>query len=120
MRLLLDAHVSGRRIGKALEKDGHDVRAIDQERALDGMTDEDLLALATEEGRVLVTFNVADFPSIARDWAAANKAHASLAIVVGLDHGEFGAALRAVRRALEVRPGQAEWHDCTSFLARDA
>jgi hypothetical protein len=29
MRILLDAHISGRTVGKALVEDGHVVRAID-------------------------------------------------------------------------------------------
>jgi hypothetical protein len=32
MRLLLDAHISGRTVGKALTEGGHDVRALDSER----------------------------------------------------------------------------------------
>ncbi|MGH8999531.1 MAG: DUF5615 family PIN-like protein, partial [Acidimicrobiia bacterium] len=61
--------MSGRRVARALRKGGHDVRAADEERELDGMPDEDLLALATAETRILVTFNVADFPRIVRRWA---------------------------------------------------
>jgi hypothetical protein len=45
VRLLLDAHISGRRIATALRKRGRDVRAADEERDLDGMTDEALLEL---------------------------------------------------------------------------
>lgn len=64
MKLFLDAHVSGRRIGHVLRQAGHDVRAADEERGLDGWTDEQLLELAASEGRVMVTFDVADFPDI--------------------------------------------------------
>ena len=66
MRVFLDAHISGRRIAQALRKAGHDVRAADEERGLDGATDDELLQLATDEGRIMITFNVADFPDIAR------------------------------------------------------
>jgi len=38
-----------------------------------GWEDERLLALATEEGRIVVTFNIADFARIATDWAAASR-----------------------------------------------
>ena len=62
MRLLLDAHVSGPRVGGPLAERGHDVRALDQEPELEGLEDEDVLALATEDERILVTHNVADFP----------------------------------------------------------
>ncbi|MPY91837.1 MAG: hypothetical protein GEV08_01890 [Acidimicrobiia bacterium] len=120
MRLFLDAHVSGRRVARALREAGHDVRAADEERALDGMSDENLLALAAAEGRVLVTFNVADFPVIVRRWAEAGQPHAGCAIVVGIDHSEFGTIIRVVERALEGRPDPRSWRDYTCFVARRA
>ena len=118
MRLFLDAHVSGRRVARALRRQGHDVRAADAERELDGMSDEDLLALATAEERVLVTFNVADFPGIARRWAEAGQTHSGCAIVVGIEHSEFGTIIRVVQRALKARPDPREWRDYTCFVAR--
>ena len=60
VRLFLDEHVSARRIATAL-RERHDVRAADEERELDGWDDERLLALATEQGQIMVTFNVKDF-----------------------------------------------------------
>ncbi|MBA3866155.1 MAG: DUF5615 family PIN-like protein [Solirubrobacterales bacterium] len=118
MRLLLDAHVSGPRIAAALRGRGHDVRAADEERELDGWADEELLVLATEEERVMVTFDVKDFPDIARRWAEAARPHAGCAIVVGIDHGEFGAILRALDRLFEQRPDPGWWHDYTCFVSR--
>jgi len=118
MKLFLDAHISGRRIATALRKNGHDVRAADEERSLDGLTDDQLLQIATDEGRIMVTFNVADFPDIARRWAEADKRHHGLAIVVGIDHGEFGTILRVINRALTSRSDQAEWANHTVFVSR--
>jgi hypothetical protein len=118
VKLLLDAHISARRVAIPLRKRGHDVRAVDEERPLDGFTDEELLSLATEEGRVMVTFDVKDFPVIARRWAEAGRRHAGCAIVVGIDHGEFGAIIRAVEREMQARPQQAAWVDYTLFVAR--
>ena len=118
MRLLLDAHISGRRIATALRKRGHDVRAADEERDLDGLTDEALLGLAADDGRVMVTFNVADFPDLARRWAEERRFHAGLAIIVGIDHPEFGHILRALERVLTARPDQSEWVNSTIFVSR--
>ncbi|HWW68046.1 MAG TPA: DUF5615 family PIN-like protein [Solirubrobacterales bacterium] len=118
MRLLLDAHLSGPRLAVALRARGHDVRAADEERELDGWADEALLALATDEERVMVTFDVKDFPEIARRWAEAERPHAGCAIVVGIDHGEFGAILRALERLLEERSDPGAWHDYTCFVSR--
>jgi nucleoside-diphosphate-sugar epimerase len=118
MRLLLDAHVSGSRIATALRERGHDVRAADEEREPGGWADEALLALAGEEERVLVTFDVKDFPEIARRWAEAARPHAGCAIVVGIDHSEFGAILRALDQLLEERSDPGEWRDYTCFVSR--
>ena len=118
MKLFLDAHISGPRIARALRGDGHDVRAADEERELDRLTDEDLLSIAVAEGQIFVSFDVKDFPVIARRWAEAGRAHAGLAIVVGLDHGELGAILDTIARGLSSRPRQADWADLTLFLAQ--
>jgi len=59
-RLLLDAHLSGRAIGRALQDRGHDIRALDADKNLEGLRDEDVLNLANSEDRVLITANVAD------------------------------------------------------------
>ena len=58
LRLLLDAHVSGRVMATALAKRGHDVRALTDEPALEGLDDEDVLRLAVEQDRILVTYDV--------------------------------------------------------------
>jgi hypothetical protein len=118
VKLFLDAHISARRIAAPLRDQGHDVRAADEERALDGLTDEELLSIAASEERIFVTFDVKDFPVIARRWAEAGRTHAGCAIVVGIDHGQFGAILDALARELDARPRQAAWADLTLFLAR--
>lgn len=119
MRLFLDAHISGPRIARVLRERGHDVRAADEERELDGLEDEQLLELAAADGRrLMITFDVKDFTVIARRWAEAGRAHAGLGIVVGIDHGEFGAILEALSRELDARPAESDWSDLTLFIAR--
>lgn len=118
MRLLLDAHISGPKVATALRKAGHDVRAADEERSLDGLTDEELLGLATRERRILVTFDVKDFPGILRRRAEAGQSHAGCALVVGLDPGEFGALLKLLAGAFAVRPGEEDWRDRACFVSR--
>jgi predicted nuclease of predicted toxin-antitoxin system len=118
LRLLLDAHISGPRIAEALRRAGHDVRSADSERELDGWPDEALLALAAKEGRVMVTFDVKDFPAIARRWAESGRPHAGLAIVVGIDHGEFGTILRVLESLFEGRADPGEWSERTLFVSR--
>ena len=118
MRLFLDAHVSGRAVARVLRERGHDVRAADEERALDGWEDEQLLELATREDRVMVTFNVADFPRIVGQWAAAGRHHTGCLIIVRLDHRAFGEMLRLTGAALATRPSQGDWHDYTAWASR--
>jgi hypothetical protein len=101
LRLLLDAHLSGARIAEPLRARGHDVHAADEERE-----------------RILVTFDVKDFPDIARRWAEAERPHAGLAIVVGIDHGEFGAILRVLEALLEEHADPGAWSECTYFVSR--
>lgn len=118
MRLLLDAHVSGRVIARALRERGHDVRATNEENQLEGWEDDALLELAAAEKRIMITFNVKDFPRIVRDWAAAGKHHAGCLILVGIDHGEFSLILRVIDAALEGRADQAEWRDYAAWGTR--
>jgi predicted nuclease of predicted toxin-antitoxin system len=118
MRLFLDAHVSGRVIARALRERGHDVRAANEEPQLDAWEDEALLDLATAERRIMITFNVKDFPRIAVEWAAAGKHHAGCLIVVGIDHSQFGLVLRVIDAALTARPDQIAWQDYTAWGTR--
>lgn len=118
MKLFLDAHISRRGVATQLRDRGHDVRSADEERDLDGSSDEQLLSLAADEGRVFITFDVKDFPVIARRWAESGRRHAGCAIVVGIDHGEFGAIVNAIERELRSTPDAGDWIDRTLFIAR--
>ncbi|HET6866572.1 MAG TPA: DUF5615 family PIN-like protein [Solirubrobacteraceae bacterium] len=119
MRLFLDAHVSARRITTAL-REQHDVRAADEERELDGWDNESLLALATEQGRIMVTFNVMDFARITTEWIAAGRSHAGCLLIVGIDLAEFGLILRVIDHVLSTRTEQAAWIDYTAWGVRSA
>jgi predicted nuclease of predicted toxin-antitoxin system len=119
VRLLLDAHVSGPRVGPRLGDAGHDVRALDQEPALEGLDDDDVLALASEEERILVTHNIRDFPGILRESAAAQRSHAGVILVHGIDHSEFELIVRGIERWLELYSKPASWIDLAAVLDRD-
>ena len=118
MRLLLDAHVSGPNVGRRLAQNGHDVRALDQDPALEGLDDDEVLAVATTERRIRVTHNVADFPRILREWAAAQRTHAGVILVYGVDHSEFALIARGIERWLQLRPDQEHWTDFPAILDR--
>jgi hypothetical protein len=120
VRLLLDAHVSGPRIGKALQKHGHDVRSLDGEQDYDGLDDEEVLALATADRRILVTHDVGDVPEILREWAEAGRSHAGVILVYGIGHDEFGVVASGVERLLRGRPRQRDWLNVAVVLSRGA
>jgi predicted nuclease of predicted toxin-antitoxin system len=114
VRLLLDAHVSSRRIGAALRSDGHDVVAVDELPALEACSDETINDLAAAEERLLVSFDVRDFANIARAWAEAGRHHSGILLLAGLGHGEFGLIIRRIDAALTDRGNPADWTDVTS------
>jgi predicted nuclease of predicted toxin-antitoxin system len=119
LRFLLDAHISGPNVGRPLQEGGHDVRALDQDSALEGVQDEDVLALAAQEQRIVVTQDVGDFPSMLREWAAVQRSHAGAIVVYGIDHSEFELIIRGVHRWLELYPDPASWADLTVSVDRD-
>jgi hypothetical protein len=110
--------VSGRRIGAALREREHDVLAVDEERDLDGCPDEQLLEIASVQQRILVTFDVADFPRICRDWLEAGKSHHGCAAAVGIRHHDFGAIVRALEATFQTRPNPHDWRDHLAFISR--
>ena len=120
MRVLLDAHISGRRVGASLSAAGHDVRALDREPELEGLADEEVLGLAFADRRVLVTHDVADFPAILRGWAEAGRSHAGVILVHGIGHSAFGVVAAGVSSWFEKRPDQADWLDVVVALSRSS
>jgi Domain of unknown function (DUF5615) len=118
LRLLLDAHVSGRRIGAALREREHDVLAVADTRDLDGCPDDQLLEIASVEQRILVTFDAADFPRICRQWLEAGTSHHGCAVIVGIRHHEFGAIMRALDATFQIRPDARDWRDHLAFMSR--
>lgn len=109
MRLLLDAHLSSRRVGEALRARGHDVRAVGDEPELEGLPDERLLELATADERILVTRNSRDFAPICRRWAEARREHAGVILIWTLSTAQHEQIARAVERWLEEVPTAMEW-----------
>lgn len=115
MRILLDAHVSSRHVGRRLARKGHDVLALDQDEQLSRLGDEDVLAHAAEQARIVLTHNVRHFVPIARSWAETGRTHHGL-ILITLRHTEYGAILRRLDQAFANRPDPDGWIDRVEFL----
>ncbi len=118
MRILLDAHISGRTVGKALIESGHDVRALDSEVEFEGLPDPEVLELAAAERRVLVTANVRDFEPLLREWAGESRTHPGVILVPSTVRNEaFGVLISGVEKTL-AGTTQKEWTNRVEWLRR--
>jgi hypothetical protein len=118
MKILLDVHISGRTVGKALIEGGHDAQALDSEAELEGLSDPDVLELAVAEGRVLVTANIRDFEPLLREWAGARRSHAGVMLLPSSVRNEaFGVLISGVEETL-VDTRQEEWVDRLAWLRK--
>ncbi len=118
MRILLDAHISGRTVGKALIESGHDVRALDSEVEFEGLPDPEVLELAAAERRVLVTANIRDFEPLLREWAGESRTHPGVILVPSTVRNEaFGVLISGVEKTL-AGTTQKEWTNRVEWLRR--
>jgi hypothetical protein len=118
VRILLDAHISGRTVGKALIEDGHDVLALDSEIELEGLSDPEVLELAATEGRVLVTANIRDFEPLLREWAGESRSHAGVILVpFSVRNEAFGALISGIENTL-AGIEQERWVDRVQWIQR--
>ena len=106
-------------MGKTLVEGGHDVRALDSEVELEGLSDPEVLELATAEGRVLVTANIRDFEPLLREWAGESRPpHAGVILVPSSVRNEaFGVLISGVEETF-AGIGQEEWVDRVEWLHR--
>ncbi len=111
MRLLLDAHLSHRFIATPLRSHGHDVMSLQEEPALDGLRDDEVLALATSERRIVVTRNSRDFAPLARTWMEAGRDHGGCILIWSYRHDEYADIVTGVERLLARMPRQQDWRN---------
>ena len=111
MRLLVDAQLSDRGIGEPLRSRGHNVVALQVDDALNALSDESVLALATDQGRVLVTRNARDFDPLARRRASRNRSHAGLVLIWTLQTTAFDLIVERVDELCALRPEPDDWRD---------
>lgn len=115
---MLDAHISGPRVGGVLEEMGHDIRAVDQEEDLERLSDELLFELAVSEGRVLVTHNVKDFSRLLKE-RPPEKSHPGLILIPrSVKLNDFGTMISGIQRMLSDL-SQEDWIDRVEWLRRE-
>lgn len=118
MRLLLDAHVSGKTVGRALARGGHNVRALDSEIELEALADPEVLELAAGEGRVLVTANIRDFEPLLREWAGEGKSHAGVILIPPSVRNEaFGVLISGIEETIN-NADQDGWPNRVAWLRK--
>jgi hypothetical protein len=105
-------------IADELRKRGHHVLALDERRDLEGIDDAEVLALAVEEQRILVTFNLRDFAPLLRQSAEEGRPHAGCILIAGVAQHQFGLILDRVSEALRAWPLQEEWTDRAVVVSR--
>ena len=113
-RLYIDEDAMDDDLVQALRLRGADVQTA-LEAGLVGRPDEEHLAYAAEEGRVLYTFNVGDFMHLHGEYMSASRSHAG--IVFG-DQQRFsvGEQMRRLLRILALRSAE-EMRDGYEFLS---
>lgn len=108
--LLLDEMFSGA-IAEQLHAKGHDVIAAVADPALVGLSDDQILAHATETGRALVTANIKDLMPLDARYRAADQTHAGLILVSAKTFRQdrnFTAAITSALSALIDQPGKIQ------------
>ena len=114
MRLMLDAHVSGSKVGNVLEEMGYDVKAAER---MEGLPDEELFEMAVREGRVLVTHNVKDFARILQQ-RPPEKRHAGLILIPrSVKLNDFGAMISGIHETVSGL-SQEGWVDRVEWMRR--
>jgi len=105
IKLYLDEHIWSR-LPRALAQRGYDAVHA---HALGHVAweDSDHLAYATEQGRAVLTFNVADFELLAAAWFFADEEHAGIILSDQIPIGEL---LRRVERLLQRVPADEMRH----------
>ncbi|MGH9165540.1 MAG: DUF5615 family PIN-like protein [Acidimicrobiales bacterium] len=111
MRLLLDANLSPKRVGRPLEGRGHDVLSLASDAALGALADPEVLALAAEQPRILVTRNSRDFAPLLREWAEGDRHHHGCILIWTLPHNQFARIVSSIARLLDERPDASAWRD---------
>jgi hypothetical protein len=114
VRLMLDAHIWGSKVGLALEELGHNVKATEK---MERIPDEVLLEMAAEEGRVLVTHNVKDFACILQR-RPPEKSHSGFILIPrSVRLNDFGAIISGIHETISGLSDE-EWVDKVEWMRR--
>jgi predicted nuclease of predicted toxin-antitoxin system len=116
VRLLLDEHINPE-VARQLRRRGADAITLSEAR-MRGAGDEQVLAFASTEERVLVTYNIGDFRQLQIEWHRLARRHAGIVFVSekSVPQRDPGGLVKALRRLLQQYPGGLA--DQALFLTR--
>ena len=119
MKLVLDEHFSPE-IARQLRRRGHDVAAARELVTGTDRTDTELLRRATEDGRAVVTGDVADFVELHRAAVISGRRHAGIVFVSSKRFPRrrraIGRLVSALEAFLTANPGDRELESQTQWL----
>jgi len=116
MRLYLDEDMSSR-VAQALRERGHDVISS-HEVGNDGLSDEEQLQYATEQGRHLVTYNCRDYIVLADCWYRLGRHFTKILLMreSRYPRHDIGAQVRALEEFLAQRADDPNPMDCVEYV----
>ncbi len=100
-----------------LRRLGHDVLAVQdaEQRWASGLDNPDQIAIAAQQKRVLVTYNIRDFIALSQLWAQARRQHYGILLVhpQTIPQDDIG---RRLAQALDAQPADDALLDQVLFL----
>jgi hypothetical protein len=105
MRLYIDEDAMSRALVQGLRARGVDVTTVLDEEMV-GKDDEAQLAYATDQGRVIYTFNVGDFCNLHTEYITQGKEHAGIIVVHRL-HYSIGEQIRQLADLINTKTAEA-------------
>ena len=120
MRLLLDIHISPA-VAQALAADQIDAVSLRdwRDKRFRAASDEEILAEAYIEGRVLVTYDKQTIPGIVARMGATGLSHAGVVLVdeQTVSQRDIGGLIRAIGAFVKAE-GDADWTGRLDYLRR--
>jgi hypothetical protein len=123
VRLLLDEMLSPQ-VARALRDRGHDVVAIAERQVWMSYSDDEVIELAREERRAVVTANVRDYrPRSAAAAMPGRPGHFGMVFIPGsyrITKHDIGRIVRALEAVLAAHASDADLHNQETWLAHVA
>ena len=118
MRLLVETHVAEALV-RGLQQHGLDAVALQDWHggAFRTATDEEILAAAYQERRIIVTFDCRTIPPLLKEWAETGRHHGGVIFINSKSFApdDIGGLQRALLRVRDLA-GDQDWEDQAIFL----